>query len=81
MSLLRVLAMSLTVLKLVDVSSREVYAEKAPAGTTPPADGWPVGNETCGSSQSIVLSLLSFQIKGDNRLVRLGLAIRKKVYQ
>ena len=39
MSLLRVLAISLTVLKLVDVSSREVYAEKAPAGTTPPADG------------------------------------------
>jgi hypothetical protein len=56
MRLLRPLAMSLTDLKVVDVSRREVYAEKAPAGATPPADGWPVGNETCPLSFRITIT-------------------------
>ena len=47
MKLLRLLAMSRTVLKAEEVINRDVYAENAPAGTTPPADGWPVGRETC----------------------------------
>ena len=36
-------------------SSREVYADKAPAGTTPPADGWPVGSDTWPLSLSTVI--------------------------
>lgn len=36
MRLFRPLAMSLTFLKVFDVIRRDVYAEKAPAGPTPP---------------------------------------------
>ena len=39
MSLLIPLAMSLKDLNADEVSRREVYPERAPAGPTPPADG------------------------------------------
>ncbi len=38
--------MSLKDLNADEVSRREVYPERAPAGPTPPADGWPVGKDT-----------------------------------
>ena len=42
-----------------DESIFEVVADRAPTGTMPPAEGWPVGRETCPLSLRMVIILAS----------------------